>query len=49
MCGELVGSRCPADVRARQVESEMTDEERFSLLLGVMGAGDLWPLRGCWV
>lgn len=23
----------------------MTDEERFSLLLGVMGAGDLWPLR----
>ncbi|ODQ98273.1 glycosyl hydrolase [Mycobacterium intermedium] len=23
----------------------MTDAERFSLLIGVMGAGDLWPLR----
>ena len=23
----------------------MTDDERFSLLVGVMGAGELWPLR----
>ncbi|WP_158018874.1 beta-glucosidase family protein [Mycobacterium basiliense] len=23
----------------------MTDDERFSLLIGVMGAGDAWPLR----
>ncbi|OBK25435.1 glycosyl hydrolase [Mycobacterium asiaticum] len=23
----------------------MTDDERFALLVGVMGAGDLWPLR----
>jgi len=35
----------PADVRAREVEAQMTDDERFSLLVGVMGAGELWPLR----
>ena len=35
----------PADVRAHEVESQMTDDERFSLLVGVMGAGELWPLR----
>ena len=23
----------------------MTDDERFSLLVGVMGAGELWPVR----
>src|SRR5947209_4083191 len=23
----------------------MTDDERFSMLVGVMGAGDMWPLR----
>jgi beta-glucosidase len=34
-----------ADVRARDVESRMTDDERFSLLVGVMGAGEMWPLR----
>ena len=34
-----------ADARARDIESQMTDDERFSLLVGVMGAGDLWPLR----
>lgn len=32
------------DARAREVESRMTDDERFSLLVGVMGAGELWPL-----
>lgn len=33
------------EVRAREVEAQLTDDERFSLLVGVMGAGDLWPLR----
>ncbi|MCV7445413.1 beta-glucosidase [Mycobacterium paraense] len=33
------------DARAREVEAQMTDDERFSLLVGVMGAGELWPLR----
>jgi beta-glucosidase len=34
-----------ADVRAREIETQMTDEERFSLLASVMGASDLLPLR----
>jgi beta-glucosidase len=34
-----------ADIRAREIENQMTDDERFSLLVGVMGAGELWPLR----
>ncbi len=34
-----------ADIRAREIEAQMTDDERFSLLVGVMGAGELWPLR----
>ncbi len=34
-----------ADARAREIEAQMTDDERFSLLVGVMGAGELWPLR----
>ena len=33
-----------ADVRARATETLMTDDERFSLLVGVMGASELWPL-----
>jgi beta-glucosidase len=33
------------DVRARETEARMTDDERFSLLVGVMGAGDMWPSR----
>lgn len=33
------------DLRAREVEAQMTDDERFSLLVGVMGAGEMWPLR----
>ena len=33
-----------ADRRARETEMSMTDDERFSLLVGVMGAGDSWPL-----
>jgi len=35
----------PADLRARQIEAQMTDDERFSLLVGVMGASELWPVR----
>jgi beta-glucosidase len=31
------------DARARDIESQMTDDERFSLLVGVIGAGE--PLR----
>lgn len=34
-----------ADVRARDVEAQMTDDERFALLVSVMGAGELWPVR----
>lgn len=33
------------DVRAREIEAQMTDDERFSLIVAVMGAGELWPLR----
>lgn len=33
------------DVRAHEVETQLTDDERFLLVVGVMGAGDLWPLR----
>lgn len=34
-----------ADARARDVEARLTDDERFSLLVGVMGAGEMWPVR----
>lgn len=34
-----------ADARAREVEAQMTDDERFSLLIGVMGVSELWPLH----
>ncbi|MBW0013843.1 glycoside hydrolase family 3 C-terminal domain-containing protein [Mycobacterium sp.] len=34
-----------ADVRARELESQMTDDERFSLIVGVMGAGEFWQRR----
>ncbi len=40
-----MGDLGDADVRAREVETRMTDDERFALLVGVMGAGELWPLR----
>lgn len=33
------------DARAREVEARMTDDERFALLVSVMGAGDMWPAR----
>jgi beta-glucosidase len=34
-----------ADVRAREIEQQMTDDERFSLLASVMGANDMLPVR----
>src|SRR5215472_14377973 len=34
-----------ADARARQTEQQMTDDERFSLLISVMGALPLNPVR----
>lgn len=33
------------DARARQVEAQLTDDERFALLVSVMGAGEMWPVR----
>ena len=35
----------PADVRAREVERQMTEDERFSLLVSVMGSTPqgVWP------
>jgi beta-glucosidase len=37
-------SASPAD-RARRTEAQMTDEERFSLLISVMGANSMLPVR----
>jgi beta-glucosidase len=37
--------QAPADVRAREIEAQMTDEERFSLIVSVMGAGPVGPDR----
>src|SRR6516162_11208000 len=36
-----VAASLAADVRAREVESQMTDEERFSMLVSVMGTNDV--------
>ncbi len=35
----------PADVRVREIEQQMTDEERFSLLVSVMGTNPVLPIR----
>ena len=34
-----------AALRARETEQSMTDDERFSLLVGVMGSSESWPLH----
>jgi beta-glucosidase len=34
-----------ADVRARRVEAQLTDDERFSLLASVMGGSELFPFH----
>lgn len=41
----LGGIDTEADVRAREVEAQMTDDERFSLLISLMGANELLPVR----
>ncbi|MDT5175033.1 MAG: beta-glucosidase [Mycobacterium sp.] len=37
------GDDADPDARAKAIEAQLTDDERFSLLVGVMGAGDFWP------
>ena len=39
------GSAAQADARAGETEAKMTDEERFSLLVSVMGANSWLPVR----
>jgi beta-glucosidase len=39
-----IAHNSPADHRARAVEEQMTDEERFSLLVSVMGENPVIPL-----
>jgi beta-glucosidase len=34
----------PADVRAREVEEQMTDDERFALVVSVVGENPVIPL-----
>src|SRR5215468_6991296 len=34
-----------ADTRAREIEEQMTDDERFSLLVSVMGTNPVLPVR----
>jgi beta-glucosidase len=41
----LVAREAEADARARETEAQMTDEERFSLLVSVMGANAFIPVR----
>jgi beta-glucosidase len=33
------------DARAREAEAQMTDDERFALLVCVIGPSEIWPLR----
>ena len=40
-----VAAATSADVRARQIEEQMTDDERFSLLVSVMGVNDVVTVR----
>lgn len=48
MTGSTIDGGTPeaaADVRAREVEEQMTDQERFSILVSVMGSTPqgVWP------
>src|SRR5215468_10739137 len=48
MAGEGMGAApggSSADVRAQETEDQMTDEERFSLLVSVMGTNPVLPVR----
>ncbi len=38
-------TEAPADLRAREVEAQLTDEERLSLIVSVMGANTVNPTR----
>lgn len=33
------------DARAREVEQQLTEDERFSLIVSVLGASDMLPVR----
>ncbi len=35
---DITSADTPADIRAREIEKQLTDEERFSLIIAVMGA-----------
>ena len=43
--GKAAGAGSSADARARETEQQMTDEERFSLLVSVMGTNPVLPVR----
>ena len=43
--GDASGADSSADVRAWETEQQMTDEERFSLLVSVMGTNPVLPVR----
>ena len=45
MAGESGDAASSADARARAVEEQMTDDERFSLLVSVMGVNDVVTVR----
>jgi beta-glucosidase len=38
-------SELDADVRAQEIETRMTDDERFALLVCLIGPSEMWPLR----
>src|SRR5689334_1114621 len=45
MAGEGGDAASSADARAQAVEEQMTDDERFSLLVSVMGVNDVVTVR----
>ena len=48
MAGEGTGAApggSSADIRAQETEGQMSDEERFSLLVSVMGTNPVLPVR----
>jgi beta-glucosidase len=42
---DVPGAEKAADRKAREIEQQMTDDERFSLLVSVMGKNDVIPVR----
>lgn len=45
MTSDVAVDQSAADVRARETEEQMTDEERFSLLISVLGSNPVNPVR----